>query len=144
MRRARLAPIVVELDAVRRALHFGGNHVSRRNDKSESPDINYDTDYLRGVAELLALARRCRRRLGDVTAPALVLQAEDDPIVAARSGAMICERFGVGAKELAELPMDRHIVVRGEGEGAVGDHVVGFVEGIARSFASVPNATGVE
>lgn len=130
-RRARLAPLVVELNALRRVLHLGNGHLSRRNDRSESPDINYDTDYLRGVAQLLEIARRCRRRLGEVRAPALILQAADDPVVSARSGKMICERLGSERKELVELPLDRHIVVRGEHEETIGKHVVAFVELVA-------------
>ena len=134
-RRARLAPLAVELNAIRRALRLGNGHLVRRNDRSESPDINYDTDYLRGLAQLMEVARRCRRRLGDVRVPALVVQAEEDPVVSPRSGRIICERLGSERKELVEVPLDRHIIVRGQSERTVGERVVRFVERIATGTA---------
>jgi esterase/lipase len=126
-RRAMLAPMVVRLDGWRRVAGLGRAPLRRSNAHSESPDINYAEDYIAGLAQAVEVMRVCRKRLADITAPALIVQATGDPVVVRESGQVIHDRIGSQEKTLVELDFDRHIVVRGDGVEAVGRHVLDFV-----------------
>ena len=64
-------------------------------------------------------------------APALVVQADDDPLVAPHSAKLFINRLGSKRKVLAQLPSDRHVIVRGEGSEEVFRRVLRFVTQIA-------------
>ena len=137
--RSRLVPLVARVEGLGRGLGVGP--LVRRNDRSESPDINYDEHTLASLAELIRVMRACRDGLGVVRAPAMVIQATGDPVTHPSSGRMIYERLGSARKRLVRLPLERHVVVRGDDAMRTGDWVARFVAGIrdggARAEVSV-------
>ncbi|GAC1461183.1 MAG: alpha/beta fold hydrolase [Candidatus Limnocylindrales bacterium] len=72
----------------------------------------YDPIPVRAVAELVRGMRRVRPRLGEITAPALVLHAAGDPWVPASSGREIAARLA-GPVALEILPGDGHAITAG-------------------------------
>jgi len=78
----------------------------------------YDPIPVRAVAELVRGMRRVRPRLGEITAPALVLHAAGDPWVPATSGREIAARLG-GPVELEILTGDGHAITAGPDRDAV-------------------------
>ncbi|MBT8485546.1 MAG: alpha/beta fold hydrolase [Phycisphaerales bacterium] len=103
-----------------------------RRNASESPDLNYQTDYLHSLRELRRAIAACRRTLSHVTAPALILQSEADSVVAPSSATELLRRLG-GPATMRWLPGRRHVVVRGPGSELVFAHVLAHVERLAAS-----------
>jgi esterase/lipase/1-acyl-sn-glycerol-3-phosphate acyltransferase len=122
-----LVPAVVHLDTVLRALR-SRRDVTRRRNESENPEINYEEDYLRGVRELRRAVSACMARLGDVTAPTLVVQSDDDPVVAPASAEILRRGLGSSSRAIVRLPGQRHVIVRGEGSGALFTRILTFLE----------------
>ena len=90
----------------------------------------YDPIPIRAVAELVRGMRRVRPRLGEITAPALVLHAEGDPYVPAASGREIAERLG-GPVELEILPGDGHAITAGPDRDIVATRTRAFLARLA-------------
>ena len=130
-RRAPLIPLIVNLNRAMRKLGVSNGHYCRPNYGAEHPETTYEVDYFCGVKELRSAVRACRRSLGRVRAPALVVQADDDPLVAPHSAKLFINRLGSKRKVLAQLPSDRHVIVRGEGSEEVFRRVLRFVTQIA-------------
>ena len=130
-RRAPLIPLIVNLNRAMRKFGVSNGHYRRQNSGAEHPETTYEVDYLCGVKELRSAVRACRRSLGRVQAPALVVQADDDPLVAPDSASLLIKRLGSKRKVLARLPSDRHVIVRGEGSEDVFRRVLRFVTQIA-------------
>ena len=114
-RRVRLVGPIVRFNGLMRRLGLSGDYFSISNEGTESPDINYGVDYLRGIRELRRAMKACYRGLGDVRAPALLLQGDRDPLVDPDGGRMLLQRLGSEDKLLSTMPFDRHVVIRGEG-----------------------------
>lgn len=126
-RRAAFVPAIVCGHAVLRRLGIRSDDLRRPWYQSSSPDTSYEIDYLTGVRELASIVRQCRRELPRVSAPALIVQAQDDPTVRAESGRYILSRLGSSARALSEPDFDRHLIIRGEGAEPVFELMVGFV-----------------
>lgn len=97
---------------------------------SESPDINYSRNYLKGVRELNYLIKACRKSLGDVISPALIVQGMGDPVVIPESGDIIHSEIKSQNKILVKLDRNNHIVVRKEGHEDVFQCVSSFFQGL--------------
>ena len=130
-RRAHLVGPIVGWNAWMRRLGLSGNHYSISNVATESPEINYGIDYLRGVRELRRAMKACHRSLGDVKAPTLLLQGNHDPLVDPDGGRMMLRRLGSDDKILSTMSFDRHMIIRGEGSEDVFAAVGRFVKRIA-------------
>ena len=114
-RRVPMVGPIVRFNGWMRRLGLSHDYYSISNEGTESPDINYGVDYLRGIRELRRAMKACYRGLGDVRAPALLLQGDHDPLVDPDGGRMLLERLGSEDKLLSTMPFDRHLVIRGEG-----------------------------
>ena len=106
------------------------------NADSENPDINYLVHYPSGLWQVRQAMTACRRKLKEVSAPALVIQANQDPIVAPQSGQVIYENLGSREKYFVELESDRHVVVRDEGSEKVFKTVGSFLERLPAASSS--------
>ncbi len=102
------------------------------DNSSESPLINYQTDTLHSVRELRRAMKACRQRLGQVTTPAYLIQATNDPVVTADSGRHILDRVSSSMKGLAEPDFDRHVIIRDAGCGEVFDKIGAFVQRVTQ------------
>ena len=126
-RRTRLIPLVKKWGAAMTAL--GGVPEPRwvAND-TESPDVNYTRNYLHGVAELMELMEHAKTRYAKVTAPTLLIQGDNDPVVDPRSGAEIHRALGSGDKQLVSVPRSNHVIVRGKGAARIHRQVLAFCQ----------------
>ena len=126
-RRASLIPAIVNFNSVLRKLGMSNGYLRRPNYATSHPEMNYNVDYLCGVKELRRAVHACRRSLGRVSAPALVIQADADPTVDPISAKLLLKRLGSEHKILAKLPFDRHVIVRDAGSEEVFRRVSRFV-----------------
>lgn len=124
---ARLAPSLLGLNtilkrfgAARPSLEYVDNH-------PENAHINYTRNPLAGVRELLDVMSETGRCLSRVTAPALVVQASDDPTVHPDSAPVLFAGLGSAEKELTVFQRTRHGIVNGDGSDAVHDRVAAFL-----------------
>ena len=108
-----------------------GQWRSVSNCQTENPGINYELNYVRGINQVRLAIAGCMKRLGEVKAPALIIQADRDPIVRPESGRTLYERLGSERKYLTEMSFDRHVIVRGDGSEKVFEAVRDFVQSMA-------------
>jgi len=100
-----------------------------RPNASEHPHINYRNIPVRGLYELRRMVDALGRRLGDVRAPALVMQADADPVVEPRSARIIHRRLGSSDKRLHMVAAARHGILHEDLGGTVA-LVTDFVESL--------------
>lgn len=93
---------------------------------SEHPAINYRHIPVRGLYELRRLVAHALRVLPRVEAPALVLQADADPVVAPASARQILRRLSSPRKTLRLIPADRHGILY-EDIGGTQDAILTFL-----------------
>ncbi|MHC4968236.1 MAG: alpha/beta fold hydrolase [Planctomycetota bacterium] len=141
-RRAPLVGPLVRWHGAMRLLGLADGDYRLSNEGTESPDINYGIDYLRGIREVRRAGRACLRALGDVTAPALIIQADADPIVSPAGGRLLLARLGSQDKVLTTLPFDRHLIVRDAGAEAVFSLVARFAKRLAEAYSSAASRPG--
>jgi esterase/lipase/1-acyl-sn-glycerol-3-phosphate acyltransferase len=138
-RRAPLVGPLVRWNGAMRLIGLADGEYRFSNEETESPDTNYGFDYLKGIREVRRAGRACLRLLRDVTAPALIVQADEDPIIDPASGRLVLARLGSSDKVLTTLPFDRHLIVRDEGSEAVFALVTRFIKRVSGSGAAPEN-----
>ena len=93
----------------------------------EFPDTNYVRNPISGVRELERLMDTVEPRLADITAPALVIQAQGDPVVHPKGSARVFQALGSEDKSHLVFNFNRHGIVRGPGSDKVHQAVWDFV-----------------
>jgi len=94
----------------------------------EYPQINYVRNPVSGGYELEKLMRIVENRLGEVTDPALIIQASGDPVVDSTSGQEIFEKLGTKEKQLLRVYANHHGILRGREADEVNAKVLAFLK----------------
>jgi esterase/lipase len=94
----------------------------------EYPQINYVRNPVSGGYELERLMRIVENRLGEVTDPALIIQASGDPVVDSTSGQEIFEKLGTKEKQLLRVYANHHGILRGREADEVNAKVLAFLK----------------
>lgn len=81
---------------------------------------------VRAVGELVGAMRRVRAGLGRISAPALVIHSQDDPLTPVSSGELIARELG-GPVRLVVRGGATHAVTAGEGRDEIGDMTIAFL-----------------
>ncbi|MCG6879315.1 MAG: alpha/beta fold hydrolase [Deltaproteobacteria bacterium] len=93
----------------------------------ENPHINYFRNPVNGVRELGFLMASLERKLHQISIPALVIQADGDPIVNPKGSRRIFEQISSRDKEYLLFNFSRHGILLGKGaekvHRAIGDFV---------------------
>jgi carboxylesterase len=84
-----------------------------KND-ADNPHINYLLCPVSAFVQVKTLMKKVRQSLPEITIPALVLQAKNDPKVAPGSGPAIFKLLGTDKKHFAWIDYHMHGIVRGE------------------------------
>jgi esterase/lipase/1-acyl-sn-glycerol-3-phosphate acyltransferase len=79
----------------------------------EYPEMSYTKHYLSSIDTLRQLMDHTYDRLPMITAPTLVIQADQDPIVSSKSATIIHDRLSSEYKELYSVDSDHHVIVQG-------------------------------
>lgn len=80
----------------------------RPNDETEHPNINYRSMPVRALFELRLMVSELEERLQDVHCPALILQADRDPVVDPESADIVMDKLGSSDKRLEIIHSTRH------------------------------------
>lgn len=97
------------------------------DDAPENPDINYGRNYIKAVNELEKLMAICEGNLQNVIVPALIIQADSDPVVDSQSGKTIYKKIHSAQKFLAEPNFSNHVIINSEGKEEIFEMIREFL-----------------
>lgn len=97
------------------------------NSHSEQPDVNYHKHPLASVAQMELLMTKVEGVLANITAPILIIQGDNDPIVKRESGKLIYDSISSKDKKLLILPREKHSILADEGCTEVFEAVYRFI-----------------
>jgi esterase/lipase len=80
----------------------------RYNNKTEHPNVNYRSMPVHALFELRLMVSHVERCLSNVHCPALILQADQDPVVEPESADIIMDKLGSREKRLEIIQSTRH------------------------------------
>jgi len=109
-------------------VHFPGAAKEYVDITPEQPLINYLRVPVAALAEMMRFMEDLESRLADVKVPALVVQAQGDPVVDPEDTALLFN--GIGAEQKRYLPFDfsRHGILNGEGSEQVHAAIAAFID----------------
>ncbi len=93
----------------------------------DNPHINYSRCPVRSIVQVKALMKKVYGALSTLSIPALIIQADNDPKVAGRSGRRIYGRISSPDKIYRDVHFHLHGIVRGEISGNVFAEVATFL-----------------
>lgn len=125
--KARMVPGINLWNEMLNNFHIEKGRFEYVDDVPENPQINYSRNYIKAVNELEKLMKNCEDNLKNVTAPALIIQAQGDPVVNPISGKMIYEKIQSKEKFLDEMNFKNHIIVNSEGKEEVFESIRKFL-----------------
>lgn len=130
---ARFAPAVDTWNRIMRSFKLGEATKEFVENNPENPHINYFRNPISGVREIERLMESLEPRLPDLSLPALVIQADQDPVVNPKGSKHIFELLGSREKEYVLISFNRHGILRGEGADKVYKKVLAFIRILAQS-----------
>jgi len=96
----------------------------------ENPDINYSRNPIHGTNELGKLMKHVESGLDKITIPALIIQADKDPVVNSESADIIYSKIKSQDKKLVKIESDRHGIIRGDELEKVYEEIIHFLKRI--------------
>ncbi len=108
----------------------GGTPTKAFEFASERPHVNYRRNPVTAVREVERLLEVVAARLPKLTTPALILQAENDPVVSSKGSLKVFSRLGSKEKHYSLFNLDRHIIIDGEGADRVNRAIGIFIDGL--------------
>ncbi len=125
---SHFASVVVGWNHFLEKVHIHRGKMEYVTNQPQNPHINYFRNPVQGVNELEKLMKHVEGRLGDLTAPVLVIQGSNDPVVNPQSGPEIFQKLGSNNKKLCKISADKHVIVRGEYSSEVFKEVKKFLK----------------
>jgi esterase/lipase/1-acyl-sn-glycerol-3-phosphate acyltransferase len=89
--------------------------------------MSYSRNPVFGVMEVGRLLGDLRHKLDKITAPALIIQASDNPVVDQKGSRQVFDKLGSKSKRYCLIESKRHIIVKGEGAEKVHRLVESFI-----------------
>jgi len=102
----------------------------------ENPHINYSQNPISGVRELERLMSSLEPRLPQITAPSLVIQSLEDPVVNPKGTEKIFKLIGSTDKQMVLFNFQRHGILLGEGADRVYRTIGDFLDHIRKNSRS--------
>ncbi len=124
---ARFVPAVDAWNKLMKKVKLEGALKTFVENRPENPHINYFRNPVSGVHQLEKLMDYISDRLEKIEVPALVLQAQDDPVVNPEGSRLVFKKLGSKDKTYTLLNYDRHGIILGEGSRRVHRIITEFV-----------------
>jgi len=102
------------------------------NSQTEQPLVNYHKHPLASVSQLEKVMSKVTKNLSKVTAPILIIQGDNDPVVKYESARLIYDGVRSEEKRLLLLPRERHSILADEKSGEIFEAVYGFIKNSSR------------
>jgi len=125
---ARFVPAVDAWNKLMKKVKLDGARKTFVDNRPENPHINYVRNPVSGVHQLEKLMDYISARLENIAIPALVLQAEGDPVVSPEGSQLVFKKLGSPDKTYILLNYDRHGIILGEGSRRVHRIITDFIE----------------
>ncbi|MCP3951876.1 MAG: alpha/beta fold hydrolase [Desulfobacterales bacterium] len=125
---ARFVPAVDAWNKLMKKVKLEGALKTFVENHPENPHINYSRNPVSGVHQLEKLMDYISGRLEKIEIPALVLQAQDDPVVNPEGSQLVFKKLGSEDKTYILLNYDRHGIILGEGSRHVHRIITEFVK----------------
>jgi esterase/lipase/1-acyl-sn-glycerol-3-phosphate acyltransferase len=124
---ARFVPAVDAWNKLMKKVKLDGALKTFVENKPENPHINYARNPVSGVHQLEKLMDYISGRLEKIEIPALVLQAQGDPVVNPAGSRLVFKKLGSKDKSYTLLNYDRHGIILGKGSRHVHRIITEFV-----------------
>ena len=98
------------------------------NSQTEQPSVNYHKHPLSSVSQLEKVMSKVTKTLSKITAPILIIQGDNDPVVKSESARLIYDGVRSEEKELLLLPREKHSILADEKSEEVFEAVFGFIK----------------
>jgi esterase/lipase/1-acyl-sn-glycerol-3-phosphate acyltransferase len=128
--KARMVPGINIWNEMLNKFHVEKGKFEYVDDQPENPHINYSRNYLKAVEQLEKLMHICEKSLPKIHAEALIIQADQDPIVNPVSGKIIYEKISSSEKTLSELHFSNHVIINGDRKEEVFEVIQKFLSKI--------------
>jgi esterase/lipase len=138
---ARFVPAVDVWNRFMALFHLDEAQKTFVDNHPENPHINYSKNPISGVRELERLMSSLEPRLPKITAPALVVQSREDPVVDPRGTETIFKLLGSTDKQMVLFNFQRHGILLGEGADRVYRTIGDFCEHIRKGPRSMSPST---
>ena len=125
---SRLVPAVAVWNRLMKRVHLNDALKDFVENSPENPDINYVRNPISGVRELERLMAMVAPRLANIESPALIVQAQGDPVVNPKGSKRVFDRLGTTNKTYVLVNFDRHGILRGEGSHRVHQTILNFIQ----------------
>jgi esterase/lipase/1-acyl-sn-glycerol-3-phosphate acyltransferase len=125
---AKFVPAVAAWNRLMQKFQVNGGQKEFVDNHPEHPHINYHRNPISGVRELERLMRALEPKLAGIKAPALIVQADRDPVVDPRGSRSVFEQLGATTKTYSLLNFSRHGILLGEGAEKVHRVISSFIE----------------
>ncbi len=94
---------------------------------ADNPHVNYRRNPFAGIREVGSLLEKVEKRLPQLDVPALVIQADNDPVVNVKSGRKVFNMLKSSDKQYSLFNFDRHVIINGEGADRIHRNISNFI-----------------
>ena len=126
----RLVPAVDAWNRLMKTIRLDEAQKEFVDNNPENPDINYFRNPISGVREIERLMESLEPRLTNLKLPALVAQANRDPVVNPKGSERIFELLGSDEKQYILFNFKRHGILRGDGSWKVHKKINEFIHSV--------------
>ena len=135
---AHLAPVVDTWNRLMKRVHINDIQLEFTENHPENPHINYVRNPVSGVRELERLMDYVEPKLRSIKVPALVVQAQHDPVVHPKGSELIFQQLGSSDKQYLVFNFNRHVIVLGEGSHKVHEAIGRFIGHLTDTSRPLP------
>jgi esterase/lipase len=125
---AKFVPAVDAWNKLMKKVNLEGALKTFVENRPENPHINYFRNPVSGVHQLEKLMDYISGRLDKIEIPAMVMQAQGDPVVNPEGSQKVFKKLGSEDKTYILLNFDRHGIILGEGSRRVHRIITEFVK----------------
>lgn len=139
---ARFVPAVDVWNRFMERFHLDDAKKTFVDNHPENPHINYFKNPISGIRELERLMSSLEPRLSQITAPALVIQSREDPVVNPKGTETIFKLLGSTDKQMVLFNFQRHGILLGAGANRVYRAIGDFVDHIRKNPSTAAPTSG--
>lgn len=127
---ARFMPATDVWNRLLHRMKKGPRHIDYLEFSSDNLSINYPRNPVTGVKEVGDLLETLEKSYSGIRQPALIVQADRNPVVDPRGSKQLFDLIASRKKEYCLLSGDRHVLVNGEAAEKVFRKIGGFIDEI--------------